>query len=218
MEKIEIVGLQEIIYVKNRLKGKNSKYTSYKEILNKHTVFGYIKNDQKIAINFEKIKIKCNSELSISKIAIIEVKQINNFQPFTHVPQKNIEIKMPLKIDDDNIEVTSQFFENQVFKFDNIGKDRTYVINFDLFKKVPRFKQDRVVWIWTGPSESEKTFLSSKILNLEVYETDSSNKIPNVIYADIIIIGDKYKFTVDEVKTKIFGKAQVIVSKFVSLR
>jgi len=221
MEKVEIMGIQETIYVQNRLKGKNCKFTSYKEILNKHTVFGYIKNDQKIAINLEKIERECDSGWSIAKIAIIEVKQINNFQPFTHVPKKKIEIKMPLKIDHDNIEVTSQVFENQVFKFDNIGEDEyypngTYAINFDLFKKTPRFKQDRVVWIWTGPSGLGKTFLSSKMVNLEVYETDFSNKLPNVIYADIIIIGNKYKFTIDDVKTKIFGKAQVIISKFES--
>lgn len=114
----------------------------------------------------------------------------------------------------DEIKFTSVEFSNNAFSFDHYGAEEwypwgSYTINFKLFDKTPRWKANRVVWIWIGKEGVGKSFLSSKLRDLTVYETDVSSTLPEVIYADVIIIGNKYPFTVEDVKRRVFGDAEI---------
>jgi hypothetical protein len=46
------------------------------------------------------------------------------------------------------------------------------------------------------------------------YETDKANKLPNSITEDIVVIGNKYQFTIEEITEKLFGDCEVIPVKF----
>jgi hypothetical protein len=84
----------------------------------------------------------------------------------------------------------------------------------NLFKVLPRVSELRPVWIFTGPSNIGKTFLASKLNDLGVYETDSSDILPDVITEEIIVLGNKYKFDIDEIKKRLFGDVEVRIVEF----
>ena len=58
-----------------------------------------------------------------------------------------------------------------------------------------------------------KSFLSHKT-GLTVYETDCNESLPVQITEDIIVIGNKYSFTVNEVVDKLFGDNEIILVDF----
>lgn len=82
-------------------------------------------------------------------------------------------------------------------------------INWDYFELKKRFKEiKRKVWIFKGDSLLGKTFLSDKI-NLFKYETDSASILPDIFKEEIIVVGNKYKFTVEDVIQRIHDKDSV---------
>ena len=58
-----------------------------------------------------------------------------------------------------------------------------------------RAKTKRPVWIFKGDSSSGKSYLSH-LTQKKVYETDSNSKLPIKITEDIIVLGNKYIFTI----------------------
>lgn len=109
-----------------------------------------------------------------------------------------------------------------VFEATSTGGDSYYPmgyveVNTDLFKKAnARQKDKRVVWIFKGESATGKTYLSNliRLASKSVYETDDNNELPKELTEDIIVIGNKYNFSVEDVKEKIVGDAEIIVVDF----
>ena len=100
-------------------------------------------------------------------------------------------------------------------KDDYVLKD----INYSLFNISRRYKEKRPVWIFKGDSGMGKTYLSSIIYNnsyLQVYETDSERKIKDALYEDIIVIGNKYEVSIEEVEKRILGPHETIIVDFSS--
>ena len=58
-------------------------------------------------------------------------------------------------------------------------------------------------YVLHGDSCAGKSYLASKLDDFEVYETDSNKDLPDEITAQIIVVGNKYGHTPDEVKGKI---------------
>ena len=50
--------------------------------------------------------------------------------------------------------------------------------------------------------------------NLTIYETDSNSALPNIIFEDIIVIGNKYNFSIDEIEKNIYGQHESIIINF----
>ena len=84
----------------------------------------------------------------------------------------------------------------------------------ELFKVNPRNKEKRPVWIFYGDSASGKSFLSHKIEGLTVYETDSSETLPETIVEDVIVLGNKYHFPIEKIDELIEGEHELIVVNF----
>jgi hypothetical protein len=64
-----------------------------------------------------------------------------------------------------------------------------------LFEKTPRMMEGRPVWIFAGASGLGKSTLG-RFLELQgkiVYETDSDQRLPNMIMADVIVVGNRNK-------------------------
>ena len=107
----------------------------------------------------------------------------------------------------------------KIKEYDNIENvfdfSKNY-LNLDYFELHKRFKEvKRKVWIFKGDSVSGKTFLSDKI-SLSKYETDYQPKLPDVIKEDIIVIGNKYKFDIEDIKKRIYNisKVDVVIVNF----
>lgn len=90
--------------------------------------------------------------------------------------------------------------DNQNIKI-NIEKFKTHIFN-------PRIKNKRMVWIFYGSSGLGKTYLSAKINNsdssMSSYETDQSEILPEKIFEPVIVVGNKYKFSIEEIKEHIY--------------
>lgn len=82
-------------------------------------------------------------------------------------------------------------------------------LNMDYFELKTRFPDiKRKVWIFKGDSLLGKTFLSDKI-DLNKYETDSSPTLPELLTEDIIVLGNKYSFLLEDIIQRIYQKDQV---------
>lgn len=92
-------------------------------------------------------------------------------------------------------------------------------INIDAFenqkKKSKRYLEKRPVWIFKGDSMLGKSYIASFLNeNKEIYETDSCETLPSTIYADIIVLGNKYKYTINEIKLRIPSDSKIIEVEF----
>jgi hypothetical protein len=100
--------------------------------------------------------------------------------------------------------------ENEVFKYSCDGDDPYYPsggieINFDYFEEIPRAMKARPVYILVGPSGLGKSTLA-ECFNGEykVFETDSVDELPEYIAADVIVVGNRSKWTFNDVKDRIW--------------
>lgn len=108
---------------------------------------------------------------------------------------------------------------NNVFSYEHIGDDPYYPsgrvnIKMDKFEKVERAMDKRPVWIIKGASGTGKSTLASHIEGLKVFETDSVDRLPPTIYEDVIVLGNRSKFSVEDVKSRLFGEHEAIVVSF----
>ena len=49
---------------------------------------------------------------------------------------------------------------------------------------------------------------------LKSYETDISDRLPDSIDADIVVIGKRYKYTVEDIKARCIGNNEYILVEF----
>lgn len=86
---------------------------------------------------------------------------------------------------------------------------------FKLAKKNDRVLEKRPVWIFKGDSGLGKSYISSYLVEFKsIYETDSSETLPNVIYDDIIVLGNKYNFSEEDIVSRLYGDVEVIKVNF----
>lgn len=112
--------------------------------------------------------------------------------------------------DDDDWDYNDWDEENEVFKYSSVGCDEYYPcggieINFDYFEEIPRAMKGRPVYILVGPSGLGKSTLAECLGSYyTVFETDSVDELPEYIAADVIVIGNRSKWTVDDIKDRVW--------------
>lgn len=95
----------------------------------------------------------------------------------------------------------------------NIYYPEGYVkINFEMFTPTNRIMNTRPVWIFQGPSNIGKSFLAHKLIDLRIYETDSANELPITLTSDIIVLGQKYPYSLDDIKNRISSTNIILVN------
>jgi hypothetical protein len=99
------------------------------------------------------------------------------------------------------------------FSYDEIKKrcigDNEYIIVYfnkinDNIKKY-WYKRYNYVYIFNGDKYTGKRYIANKIKNMSIYETDSNYILPNNLKENVIIIGNKYKFTINDIMSKYKG-------------
>lgn len=170
------------------------------------------------------------------------MRHVYHIKPFTHIPKdKNLYLKdiylcyredckydLVTSLDakegliasadeDDDVEIN-----NEIFYWSYCGGDCYYPIghvkvNLELFDKLPRAMDKRPVYIVYGKSGMGKSSIFNELKHNSLYsfyETDSNETLPEVITQDIIILGNKYNFSIDDVKAHLFGKPEIHLIKF----
>lgn len=162
----------------------------------------YLEKDNDVWVEKERLVLVCEEmECVISEhddVSRIWTESNN----FTHIP------KYRISINDNSIFI----FKNNTVTF-NLSYDSKDLI-LSQFHVTSRHKEKRIVWIFKGKSNSGKTFLSSQIYGLSVYETDSKDTLPAQIPESIIVLGNKYPYTVEQVKKRIVGDPEIQIVNF----
>lgn len=146
-----------------------------------------------------------------------EICEVKNFIGTTHRVKKD-KLEINVKYADDG-----RLFDqhNEVFFLEK-NNDEWYpdgrgCITEELFEPTLRNKEKRPVWIFIGNSGLGKSYLAGIISNFgymkEVYETDSHEKLGK-IHEDIIVIGNKYSYSVEDIEKYIIGEHETILVRF----
>lgn len=156
---------------------------------------------------------ECPSGYTSATLGYITKYPVNDFGPFSYTVINPVF----LQINDQFVNYTEldQLFKYEeiktnVFEYSSTDNDEWYPrgytkINFDLFRKAGRAMDKKPVWILVGESGTGKSSLAWKIkLNstgFTIYETaalKSKDELPDVIVADIIVVGNKLDISVND--------------------
>lgn len=212
--KMKIIGLRIEKYIDTKVTGHNLDFEYKDAEFQRHIICAVLSDNKKVEITLSESEGVCGSGWTTASYGHMEVKYVNKFNGFTHIP------KRPLELDDTEIVIKSNDgISNEVFSVSPYGYDEYYPsgyyhVNMELFDETIRHKKSRPVWIFIGKSNSGKSYLSSKISDLKVYETDSCNTLPDTITESIVVLGNKYPFTIDDVKSRLFGNVEVQIVEF----
>ena len=230
---IYVVGLLVEKYVDKSVSGHNCSF-DYEDTVFDRYVLMLKKDWLKFEITLSNKEGECGSGWCCASWGEMELKRVAEFRPFNYAPKETLILKgadilyeengyevvgKPVKEDDDYYD--DDVIKTNVFVYDECGYDPYYPsggvsVNMDLFKPLKRGFEKRPVWIFAGGSGLGKSTIAMYALRegAEVYETDSADELPEVITADIIVLGNRSKFTLDDVKAKVFGDAEIVIVNF----
>lgn len=232
MINIEIVGLKEYKYIREN---KDVRFRRFKNISTKHLIYGKVavttrwgeKLLKNVEILLEIVDEMCQYGFCIASFGIVSIKFVEYFDYFTHVPKKPMDITLPLKIRFNHAiyfhtDPKYNYMNNEAFEFSSLGTDKFipsgfYKINYQAFEKTEYYKENRIVFILKGSNEIDTAIFSKKLNNMIIYKTSSATQLPEEIFEDVILISDESIFTIDDVKSKIYGEAEIIICNIESL-
>lgn len=210
---MKIIGLRIEKYIDKEISGHNCDFEFKDAEFEKHIICGVLDDNRKVEIELSHSEGECYSGWTTASWGHIKVTEVKKFNGYTFIPKK------PLIVEDIEPNFEGDI-SNDVFFVSDDGGDNYYPsggydVKMELFKETVRNKNLRPVWIFKGKSNSGKSFLASKLSELDVYETDSNSTLPESIVASVIVLGNKYDFSLEDVKSKIFGEVEIQVVDFV---
>ena len=210
------------------------------EALKYHLFVRDLKNKNKYVLTLYKARGMCGSGIQSETTGHLVIERWNKRKPFTHQPKEPLFIKgfsinpdslcwkQERKDDRSSFIDDVDFYEpgyylddirNNVFTLSEFGGDSYYpsgdvTVNMDHFRSLERAMPERPVWIIKGPSGTGKSTLAEHLEGLSVFETDGVDELPKTIYEDVIVLGNRSGFTVNDVKSRLFGHPNVLIVSF----
>lgn len=208
---MKIIGLRIEKYIGEEVTGHNCDFEYTKAEMDRHVLLCINDWGQKVEITLKEEQGVCGSGWITASWGLMEVKRVDKFNGYNYSPIKPLEIP--------NIPFNTEEVSNSVFAVDQDGGDGyypsgSYTINMDLFKPTLRGMDLRPTYIFEGSSNLGKSTLARKTEDLIVYETDSSETLPELIRADIIVKGNKYNHTTEDIITACPDNTKVILCAF----
>jgi hypothetical protein len=202
MSKLRIIGLRVEKYIGEAVSGHNMDFTYSNELFEKHILCCKTADNKNVEIELSHSEGECGSGWTTASWGEKNIVYVKNFRTFNYFPIKKIELDEKI-LEDDIYD-----YHDNVVTFSYDGGDSYYpsgYYNVDMhyFRESARIKNKRPVWIFKGESNLGKTYLTSH-LDMDVYETDCSEHLPESINASIIVLGNKYKFNLDDIKERLF--------------
>jgi hypothetical protein len=208
---MKIIGLRIEKYIGQNISGHNCDFEYHDEEMERHILCGITSDGENVEITLSEEYGECGSGWCTASWGNMEVNKVSKFNGYTYKPVKDLNI--------DDFDPESDYVNNEVFTFSLDGDDSYYPsgfyeVNMDLFKQTIRHKETRPVWIFKGESNSGKSFIASRLNDLSVYETDTSDELPDKITEDIVVLGNKYQYDIEKIKDCIFGECELILVDF----
>ena len=161
----------------------------------------------------------CYSGWCSASWAHADLIRVDSFIGMTHKPIKELTFKLDADVIKDG---KLPVMDNDIFTITDIGNyyypDGEVEVNMNLFEEINRSKEKRPVWIFKGDSALGKSYLAGIIANSDrmktVYETDAHEELTDISHEDIIVIGNKYNYSVEDVIHHIQGDFEPIIVDF----
>ena len=156
----------------------------------------------------------CGSGWTTASYGFVYIEPVNNFRPWNYKPKQRIILEnISIK------EMNYSDFSCEYFQWSYDGGDEYYPtgyveVNMACFEELPRNMKKRPVWIFKGCSGLGKTSLAIQLENEDVYDTDISSKLPECITESVVVLGNKYGHTLEDIKTRLFGNPEIILVDF----
>ena len=218
---MKIVGMNIEKYIGHSVEGHNCDFDYVNAEFQRHILYGTEEN-KKFEITLSVEEGECGSGWTTATFGKLNIKEIDSFPGMMfRINNFDKEINKPVVMDYGCFEdINNELFDISFDGGDNYYPSGGYSVNMEYFITNGRgvFSEEdikRKVWIFKGNSGTGKSFLSNKI-DLEKYETDSSQILPNIITQDIVIVGNKFDFKIEDVKERIFNNenTSIIIVNF----
>ena len=138
----------------------------------------------------------------------------DNKRPFSCRPKNGpIKVKISEDLDSSYLEILVSGTGETVLL---VSKEEMNLCE-EMFEKTPRMMEKRPVWIFAGGSGLGKSTIG-RFLELQgkiIYETDSDQRLPNMIMADVIVAGNRNKsLTIDDICARLPDEVEPIFVEF----
>ena len=153
---------------------------------------------------FDDKKYELVIEENEERLVQVFLNEVKMFSGISYLTKEKMEIEF---------EPNQNGYDNSLFKIDNSRVQ----IKYENLIPTNRAKVKRPVWIFVGESALGKSYLSSVLANGSnntKYETDSSPELPLRISEDMIVVGNKYHFSLRDIKERIHGEHETIIVNF----
>lgn len=205
----EIVGMKKIFYNGTVLLGHNCDFDEVPIVLVKYVIC--LKNHYlKWEYELYEEHGQCYSGWTTATLGKSVLKLVKNFGSLTHVPKEVMFIDFDEKtVKPQNSPIHDMDFKCEYFEVDCYGGDEYYPVgcvkvNMDFFKSTGRGYNKPVIHVFHGASNLCKSYLAHKASDC-VYETDSSKDLPDKIYNEIVVVGNKYDHDLEDIKSRCQG-------------
>jgi hypothetical protein len=205
-----IIGLRTEKFVNGRDIEDKSLDTKYIFYMIEEKKGAYV--ERKYQIEVYELDTMCPSGYTEATYGCCEVKRVYEFGDIHYTPKMEFIIEVEER--DYNEDISNEIFDICVYGGDGYYPNGHINVNLDLFVPTIRYQETRPVWIFRGTSHSGKSYLAHQFSNKEIYETDSNEELPEAIYADVIVLGNKYAFDIKVIEDRIFGEHELIVVEF----
>lgn len=211
---MKIIGLRIEKYIGKEISGHNCDFEYNDAELEKHIILGLLSDNRKVEIELTDEYGECGSGWTTDSWGNFEVKHVDKFNGYTHKPIKELIV--------DDINENEEDISNDVFIVDHNGgcdyyPNGGYDVTMELFKANGRGKELRPTYVFVGESGIGKSALALKFNeDTIVFETDAYEVLPDKIIADVIVLGNKHKYTIDDLKTKV-EETELVICSFNSI-
>lgn len=212
--RLDVVGANHNFYIDKEVTGSNCDFDYINAEFNSNTIFFIAENNDKYALKLWLEEGECGSGWCAASYGFAELTMVKGaFQGINLLPTKKMTVDMNelLKFKDIGMEgkvILCNEDNDEICIADDTGGDDYYpsggfYFNDKLFHKTPRTIKTRRTYIVKGPGGIGKSFLTKSITDLKVYETDIDTKLPDTLIYDVVVLGNRSGFSVEDIKNKL---------------
>tara|TARA_S200002703_G_scaffold82470_1_gene71079 strand:- start:7 stop:639 length:633 start_codon:yes stop_codon:yes gene_type:complete len=204
---LTIQYLRKEYYIGKAVSGHNCDFEYSDAEFERFVLMCLDQDNRKCTITLYHTEGECGSGWTIATWGNFDFEYVDSFGGYTHKPVGK------LKID---FNPNKNNHENDVFNVKYDGGDVYYpcggfTINLSLFVSLPRKIDVRPTFIWKGSSGIGKSFLANRFKDdVVVFETDAFDTLPENIVADVVVLGNKHSYTVEDITNRLTNTKPVV--------
>lgn len=196
----EVLGVAKIPYIGKGIDGHNCEFKEYPKLLIGWQLLLMDQHKLRYQLDCWEEEGQCCSGWTKASWGKFNLNRLTSGLPLTHIPRE------PLTINIHKDSITSNFLT-----IDRDGGDEYYPYGHvsmveDFLTPTGRGHENPITYILFGSSNTGKSTIGHKI-NLfneyGTYETDSGPELPDVLPHGVIVLGNKYKHSITNIRRRI---------------